>query len=78
MAEKEVGEVKMAGERRVRENKRVGQKTTRVPRDCDTRTHLKKAMQILTSSHHFTETAQGKRHPRDVLLTSPLGIGRKP
>ncbi|GFV50296.1 hypothetical protein TNCV_622061 [Trichonephila clavipes] len=43
----EMGEVKMAREKQVREtrtHKRVSprQKITRVPRDCDTRTHLKK------------------------------------
>ncbi|GFS95553.1 hypothetical protein TNCV_3922911 [Trichonephila clavipes] len=37
-------EVKIARERRVRENMRVSpcQKITRAPRDCDARTHLKK------------------------------------
>ncbi|GFT08239.1 hypothetical protein TNCV_3481821 [Trichonephila clavipes] len=38
----EVGEVKIARERRVRETRtHKSQKITRVPRDCDTRTHLK-------------------------------------
>ncbi|GFW07827.1 hypothetical protein TNCV_3919601 [Trichonephila clavipes] len=58
MAEKEVGEVKVkvkiAGERRVREtrtHKRVSQKITSVPRDCDTLTHLKKVSPRREDAH---------------------------